>query len=118
LKKMNNTHKLQQKICWLYDDWDSISWKRRDISLCHYSPPWRCRQKTTSKRSQLSTELHYVINHKTADINCTACTGTPLVRREPVFRLLLVSSNLPLSIPTTLKDSWMIHCSQHVWILS
>jgi hypothetical protein len=25
LKKMNNTHKLQQKICWLYDDWDSIS---------------------------------------------------------------------------------------------
>ena len=38
LKKMYNTYKLQQKICRLYDDWDSISCKRRDISLCHHSP--------------------------------------------------------------------------------
>jgi hypothetical protein len=76
---MYNTYKLQQKICWLYDNWDSISCNRRDISLCHHSPPRRCRQKTTSKRWQLSTELHDVIKHKTTDINCNACMYTQAI---------------------------------------
>lgn len=35
---------------------------------CHHSPPWRCNQKTASKRCQLSTELHYTINHINTDI--------------------------------------------------